>query len=195
MKNNIKKIDPATLAFDIDGVVADTMSLFLQIADQDFGVIGAYEDITEYDLRRCLGIDDVVLFEIISRILSGTYTMPLKPIEDAPRVLRRINRLSQPTQFVTARPDGAHIEKWLCDILDVPADSIDVVATGSFEDKEAVLAEKNIEFFVEDRLETCFLLADAGIQPIVFKQPWNRKSHPFPEVDNWQELETMIRLE
>jgi len=189
------KIDPATLAFDIDGVVADTMTLFLQIANQDFGVAGTYEDITEYDLRLCLGIEDVVLWEIISRILHGNYSVPLNPIDGAPRVIRRINRRSQPTRFVTARPDGAHIEKWLCDTLAIPADVIDVVATGSFEDKQVILAEKNVKYFVEDRLETCFLLADAGIQPIVFKQPWNRKPHPFPEVANWQELETMILFE
>jgi uncharacterized protein len=41
---------------------------------------------------------------------------------------------------------------------------------------------------VEDRLETCLQLADHGITPIVFAQPWNRQPHPFPEVANWPEL-------
>ncbi len=67
--------------------------------------------------------------------------------------------------------------------------------TISFEDKKDVLLDKKVAYFVEDRLETCFLLHDAGISPVVFKQPWNRKPHPFPEVGNWQELETMIAFE
>jgi len=47
-------------------------------------------------------------------------------------------------------------------------------------------------YFVEDRLETCFPLSDAGITPVLFKQPWNRKEHPFIEVGTWRELESLI---
>lgn len=190
------KIDPASLAFDIDGVVADTMSLFLAIAEKDFGISHIrYEDITEYDLQQYEGVDEVVMWEIILRILEGKYALPLYPIAYAPEVLQRINCSSTPTLFVTARPAGDHITQWLCSVLQVAADCLDVVATGSFEDKREVLAERNISYFVEDRLETCYLLAEAGIQPIVFSQPWNRKKHPFPEVSSWLELESMIALE
>lgn len=81
-------LDPATLAFDIDGVIADTMTLFLEIASDVFG----------------------------------------------------------------------------------------------------------INSFVEDRLDTCYLLQDAGIRPILFKQPWNRESHPFVEIRGWEELEGLINF-
>lgn len=190
------KIDPCGLAFDIDGVVADTMSLFLAIADADFGIRHIrYEDITDYDLRHKSGIDEAVMWDIILRIVEGRYTFPLQPIEHAPEVLRRINRVHRPTLFVTARPAAAHISEWMCGVLETAPDSIEVVATGAFEDKREVLAERNISYFVEDRLETCYLLAEAGIRPIVFNQPWNRKPHPFLEVGSWRELESMIALE
>jgi hypothetical protein len=32
------KIRPSEVAFDIDGVLADTMSLYIDIAERDFGV-------------------------------------------------------------------------------------------------------------------------------------------------------------
>ena len=32
------KIDPASIAFDIDGVVADTMTLFLDIARDEYNI-------------------------------------------------------------------------------------------------------------------------------------------------------------
>ncbi|MCF8094128.1 MAG: haloacid dehalogenase [Desulfobacteraceae bacterium] len=189
------KIDPAHLAFDIDGVVADTMSLFLTIAKAEFGINHIrYEDITDYDLRESAGIDEAVIWEIILRILEGKYVLPLDPIRDAPEVLKRINRCCHPTLFVTARPEADLISEWLCSVLQVPPNAIEVVATGSFEDKREVLTEHNIFHFVEDRLETCYLLAEAGIQPIVFAQPWNRKGHSFREVGTWRELETMIVL-
>ncbi|MFW6011722.1 MAG: 5' nucleotidase, NT5C type [Desulfosalsimonas sp.] len=190
------KIDPARLAFDIDGVVADTMSLFLAIAESDFGITHVrYEDITDYNLRDAAGIDEKVIWEIILRILEGKYAISLDPIRYAPEVLRRINRRCRPTLFVTARPEADHISDWLCSVLQVDSGAIEVIATGSFEDKREVLTERNISHFVEDRLETCYLLADAGIQPIVFAQPWNRKDHPFSEVGTWRELEYMIALE
>ena len=37
-------------------------------------------------------------------------------------------------------------------------------------------------------------LKDAGITPILFKQPWNRESHPFIEVNDWQEMEALIQF-
>ena len=189
-------IDPAQIAFDIDGVVADTMSLFLSIAEDVYGITDyRYEDITEYDLEGALGFDQTLQWEIIVRILEGNYPMPLHPIGGAERVLKRLNRRHRPTLFVTARPDADHIRNWLLDMLAVGPEAIRVVATGSFSDKKDVLLEHDIQYFVEDRLETCFMLAEAGMSPIVFQQPWNRKSHPFFEVGDWRQIESMIRLE
>lgn len=189
------KIDPASLAFDIDGVVADTMRLFLSIA-ADYGIIGVrYDDITEYDVRQCIRIDNTVFMEIIVKIVGGDYTAPLNPVPGAADVLKRLNRRHRPTLFVTARPEGGYMIDWITDTLRVERSGIEVVATGSFEDKTKVLKKHRISYFVEDRLETCFLLADAGIRPIVFKQPWNRKPHPFMEVSNWRELESLIAIE
>ena len=70
----------------------------------------------------------------------------------------------------------------------------DIVATGSFEAKADVLLERNVTCFVEDRLDTCFLLERAGITPILFKQPWNRQPHGFVEVGSWSELEALIHF-
>jgi uncharacterized HAD superfamily protein len=46
MKN---RIPPKELAFDIDGVFADTFRIFVETAQKDYGVRIEYEDITEYD--------------------------------------------------------------------------------------------------------------------------------------------------
>ncbi len=189
------KINPSVLAFDIDGVVADTMRLFLSIAASEYGINTArYEDIVDYDLRKCLSISDEVMMAVIIKIMDGDFSAPLNPISDAPRVLNHLNRRHRPTLFVTARPEKAHISQWLCETLKLGSEAIEVVATGSFEGKKEILEDRNIHYFVEDRLETCFLLAEAGITPIVFKQPWNRKPHPFEEVGGWQEIESLINM-
>ena len=186
-------IDPAKLAFDIDGVIADTMSLFLQIVRDRFKINTIrYEDITCYNLADCLELDPQIIEDVVERILDGDYRFPLKPFEGAAEVLTRIGRYHNPVLFVTARPYAGPIWDWIQELLDLEAGCIDVVATGCSEDKAAVLLKRDITCFVDDRLDTCYQLQDAGMLPILFKQPWNRDSHPFVEVGSWKELEVLI---
>ena len=188
-------IDPTRVAFDIDGVIADTMSLFLDIVHEDFNIDGiGYEDITCYKLADCLDLDLDIIDAAIAKILNGDYNAPLKPIAGAPEVLMRISNYRKPLLLVTARPFLGPISGWLENILPLDPLCIEVVATGTHERKPGVLRERNIACFVEDRLETCYALQDADILPVLFKQPWNREPHPFVEVGNWDELEALIQF-
>lgn len=187
------KIDPIRLAFDIDGVVADTMHLFLKIAREDFGIRDLrYEDIRCYMLEECLDLDKRVIEAIVLKLLDGSRDEGLYPIAGAPEVLERLGACHSPVRFVTARPDDEAIREWMGRVMPLPASDLDIVATGSFEAKSEVLREKGVSHFVEDRLETCFLLQEEGFTPILFKQPWNREKHPFVEVGTWEELAALI---
>ena len=188
-------IDPASVAFDIDGVFADTMTLFIDIARDEYDIDGiSYEDITCYQLEDCLDIDKTIIQDIITKLLDGTYAAPLNAIEGASEVLTRLGRVYRPLLFVTARPYPGPIYDWILNALQLDSNSIEVVTTGSFEDKADELLRRGISYFVEDRLETCFLLKEAGITPVLFKQPWNRDPHPFREVGTWRELESLIEF-
>ncbi len=185
-------VNPSKIAFDIDGVVADTMTLFLDIAKNEFGLNNMkYRDFIDYNLD-CLDISIEILEAIIKKIEDGTYAATLKPIVGAPAVLNRIGEGSECLLFVTARPKTGPILEWMIKNLDVDPLKIKIIATGSYTAKEAVLLQHGISFFVEDRLETCFTLKEAGIEPVLFKQPWNRKKHPFIEVESWEKLDHII---
>jgi uncharacterized protein len=188
------RIDPRTLAFDVDGVVADTMRLFIDIARKDFGVEIGYEQMTCYNLSRCLDVSEAVIEGVIRRLLDGTRDDGLHPLDGVSDVLNRLADCCDPVRFVTARPSPDHIRNWILDRLPLAENQVDLVATGSFEAKTDVLLEKGIRWFVEDRLETCFLLEPAGITPILFRQPWNREPHPFLEVGSWDELAEVIEF-
>jgi 5'(3')-deoxyribonucleotidase len=186
-------IDPGDVAFDVDGVIADTMSLFLEIAREEYQIEGLRaEDMTCYSLEECLDIDPEIIYAILDRILNGNYSGTLKPIDGSPAVLKRIVRYRNPLLFVTARTDSEVIQDWLQEILPLDRRSIQVVATGTFDGKTSVLQEHGVRYFVEDRLETCFQLKNAGIEPVLFSQPWNREGHPFIEVQNWEELDGLL---
>lgn len=187
-------IEPGKVAFDFDGVIADTMQLFVDIARQEHGVNSlSVDDMTCYSLEKCLNIDPQIIPRIIGRIMDGGYRAPLNPLDGAPEVLRRIGRAAQPLLLVTARPYPGPMAAWVRQNIALPANDVCMVATGSFEGKAEVLAAHNIAYFVEDRLETCFALAEQGIVPILFKQPWNRQKHPFQEVDSWKAFEALIQ--
>ena len=188
-------IDPTQLAFDIDGVIADTMTLFLEIVRDEFNVDGIrYEDITRYNLADCLNLDLEIINGAVARILDGNHRADLKPIHGAHEVLSRIARHYSPIVFVTARPYIGPIGDWLVNVMALNPATYDVVATGTHDGKAEILLQRGISCFVDDRLETCYALRDAGILPVLFKQPWNRESHPFVEVGNWAELDALIDL-
>ena len=50
-------IDPCLLAFDIDGVVADTMAIFVSLAREKYGLTHfSKQDMLCYNLYECLGL-------------------------------------------------------------------------------------------------------------------------------------------
>jgi len=186
-------LSPDSTAFDVDGVIADTMGLFIDIARESFQIDDLrYEDITTYHLDECLDLAPDTIEAIIRQILDGSHGPQLSTISGCRRAMAKFAAGGQPVRFVTARPGPDVIRPWLEQHLPLRSDQIEVVATGSFEAKADVLHAEGIRVFVEDRLETCFLLSQNGITPILFAQPWNRYPHPFREVASWKELAAMM---
>jgi len=186
-------IDPDTVAFDIDGVVADTMNLFLEIAREKYHINSIrYEDITCYNLAECLDMELDIIDRIVIELLDGNHGTRLRPLNGAAPVLRRFIETGHPVNFVTARPYAGSLGEWLEHVLGLDFSAWDLVATGTHDGKAQVLIERGISYFVDDRLETCYGLHAAGIVPVLFKQPWNRQPHPFIEVGSWAELNALI---
>ena len=177
------------LGFDIDGVVADIMTTFLDMARQRYGPHPfSYEDITTFYLEDCLGFEPSMVSALIRELIDRPHELAVEPFPQAVPVLSRLAE-ENPLVFVTARDRSEPIQLWLNRMLaPVPSRAIWVMATGDPDTKLHYLRAHAIEYFVEDRLETCFDLAREGITPIVFAQPWNRKPHPFLEVSGWPEL-------
>lgn len=186
------KIDPSEIAFDIDGVVADTFRAFIEIAFKDYGLRIHYEDINEYEFWKDTDLDEDSTNDIISRILDQPLEADIRPVTGAVDVLTRLADNGN-LLFVTARSDRDSILNWIWHYMpSARRDSIILVAAGRHEDKLPILLKRGIKYFVEDRLETCYLMESSPVKPIVFDQPWNRRVHPFASVNGWEELSDMI---
>lgn len=185
-------IDPRHMAFDIDGVIADTMQLFIDIARKIYGIHHIrHAHMTAYDLQQCLDIEPAIIQAILNRIIDGDYPCELIPMPGAMDVLRRLGALGS-IRMVTARPRVGPIETWMAKRLGNLNGGVEIAATGSFTAKPDFLVARGITHFVEDRLDTCYLLQERNIMPILFAQPWNRQPHPFVEVDGWQQIDLLI---
>ena len=140
------RIDPSNVAFDVDSVIADTMGLFLDIARDIYRIDSIrYEDFTAYDLTQCLDLDESVISAIVDRIQDGRYTSTLEPIIGAPEVLAKVGKKHRPLIFVTARPYPGPINDWLHDTLPLESSAMEIIATGSYEGKIAVLLEGMVD--------------------------------------------------
>ena len=191
-EGKVEHILPQEVAFDIDGVLADTFRVFVETARNQYHVQVAYEDITEYDFRKVIDIDMEIARDIIQRILDQPIQMGIMPMEGAVEVLNLLAG-EGPILLVTARPGRPAIYEWVVEHLKgIDHDLICVEATGTHEEKIPILVRQGIKYFVEDRLDTCYLLASANVTPIVFEQPWNQKPHPFIRVRSWEEIKKMI---
>ncbi len=189
-------IDPGSIAFDVDGVVADTMRLFSDIASAHYNIADINQDaITCYNLNDCLDIEPEIVEEIYYRLFDGNYDCVLHPYEDAGAVLSKIAANYGPVLFVTARPYVGPVESWLTDTLGLPRGSFDLIATGSFKGKLDVLLDHGKTWFVEDRLETCIFLKESNISPVLFKRPWNRANNGIVEVETWKDLSRLLRFD
>jgi uncharacterized HAD superfamily protein len=189
------RIPAADIAFDIDGVVADTMEIFVRLAHERYGLTAMRkEQLSCYDLRQCLRLEKDMLDDLICLTLDDEHTMQIPPMPDAPEVLTELAR-SAPLRFVTARVWPESITEWLYKTLpEVPRERIMVIASGAPEIKLGILKDLHVNYFVEDRVETCRQLKRAGIQPLLFIQPWNfnEPADGFIRIENWTRLKEWV---
>jgi uncharacterized HAD superfamily protein len=191
----VPPIDPDTLAFDIDGVVADTMSVFVRLAHERYGLTRlSKQDMLCYNLYDCLGLEKKIIDDLIVLTLDEEHTRQIPPIPGAPEVLTQLAE-AVPLRFITARSEAEPISEWVFSILpDVPRQKITVIASGSPDSKLGILHQLGVRFFVEDRLETCKNLKEAGIEPLLFEQPWNRDqlAPGLIRISDWTQLKECL---
>lgn len=188
----MEKIDPKLIAFDIDGVVADTVEAFLRLAKERHGINEfTAAHITEFEVEKCLPIDPTIIDAIFAILLESPILADLQPMPDAVAVLTALSNYA-PLTFITARPLHQPIADWLQHILG-PAiyKRTRLIAMGDHDNKSAYLKELGLQYFVDDRAATCVSLQEQGFSPVVFSQPWNQGQHQLPTVASWREIEAL----
>lgn len=180
---------PGRVAFDIDGVFGNVMELFIRLAREQYRIESIrYEDITEYYLYDCLPIEPEIINRIIEKILDYPHALEMDPFDHSVEVLTNYAR-KYPLVFITARQKAEPVRDWVTRTLpQVDPQDIEVITSGEHHLKLGILKDLDIPYYVDDHLDTCRLLSENGITPIVFDQPWNQGRHDYHRVANWQEI-------
>jgi len=191
------KIAAHEIGFDFDGVIADTAGAFLRLACEEYEYCSfTLDDITRFEVSECLTMPDQYINAIFHALNEDCLGAGIEPMPGAVEALSQIARLSSAPSLVhviTARRSRAPVAAWLAHHF--PADVLPMIhltAMGEHGDKLRYIKEYGLKFFVDDRAETCLSLAEAGISPLVFSQPWNRRRHGLPTMANWRQIERFV---
>jgi hypothetical protein len=189
------KIQPDLIGFDIDGVIADTCEAFLRIARQSYGINAfTQDDITEFNITDCLPIPETIVDSIFNSLMQDPVGSDLSPMPHAVHVLTRM-AAKGPVTLITARPLKHPIQEWLNHVLPKStARQTRLIAMGDHNGKAAYIKSRQLQFFIDDRAETCLAIQQEGITPFVFNQPWNKGKHDLQSVENWYCIEAKLRL-
>ncbi|MHB8810797.1 MAG: 5' nucleotidase, NT5C type [Desulfobulbaceae bacterium] len=190
--SDLVRVHPSRLGFDFDGVVADTAEAFIRLCCEEYGYCSIrLEDITEFEVERCLDLDPGIVDAVFARILCNSVDAGLQPMPGSIRVLAELTELA-PVTLITARPYPQPVRDWLDAVMPAPVSRrIRVVAMGAHDDKPKHIRQHGLDSFIDDRAETCFQLDEAGITPIIFSQPWNQGRHAFASVRTWEEIRAL----
>ncbi len=181
------------IGFDFDGVIADTAEAFIRIACTEYGYCSfTQEDITHFELENCLAIPRDLVEKIFTDILVDSLATNLQPMPGAVKCLEQFSLISKVT-IITARPLDNPVFDWLDRYFSSLArKNIEVVATGDHDDKVRHIHQHKLNFFIDDRAETCKQLVQENITPFVFTQPWNKDRHSLQTVASWEEIQALV---
>ncbi|MBL4901455.1 hypothetical protein JYT85_02225 [Desulfocapsa sp. AH-315-G09] len=182
------------IGFDLDGVIADTGEAFIRLACEEFDYCSfRLEDITSFQVEDCLSIPTDKVEQIFYAILKDSLGTGLQPFPGAVDVITGM-AAQAPVTIITARPLEKPVSDWLDHFFSSETcKQIKLVAMGDHDDKARYIKDHNLNYFVDDRVETCLQLAETNITPIVFNQPWNHNKHSLHSVSNWQEIQDLLK--
>lgn len=180
------------LGFDIDDVIADTSTEFLRLLREKHNVTDFQrEDWTSFKIKDCeKSVDIDIIIAIFDELFQNPLENGIQPMVGAIEGLKELRKLT-PITLVTARPSAKPIHDWIRSLDAELADQIEVHATNNHDGKVQPLLDRNIKFFVDDRIETCRMIRDAGITPILYAQSWNSAGE-VQRVNNWKELVPVV---
>jgi uncharacterized HAD superfamily protein len=157
-----------TIGLDIDGVIADTVSVMLPFLSRVCQRQITHQDITTYNLENCLAIVSQTMENIWKQILANGLLLHAPAIKGALQGITECQH--HEIWLVTARPSS--IRETTLSWLKGKKVKYDHIVFDTGRDKHLVTS--GFDIFVDDFLEIVRPIAEAGTFTLLFDQPWNQ---------------------
>ncbi|RWR15130.1 5' nucleotidase, NT5C type [Siminovitchia fortis] len=175
---------------DIDGTVTCPTSL-VPFINESFNLNITLDDLTEYELNKCLDIPEEALYQWFMSTEPKIYAE--SPIAaGARRVLQKWSNEHE-LYFISARGNALYdvTESWFRQ-HELKFDHIELIGT---HDKVSTAKKHGVELFFEDKHDNAVAISEElSIPVILFDTPYNRKPAPKDviRVHNWHEAEKWV---
>lgn len=194
-----KKQKKLKIGIDVDNVVADSYTIFLQEFNRKFGTKVQFEELVEFDYLKTIGFDAKVIDEFWDALLhSGKIQLDIPPLQNSHEIIKGWKRVGHSMYFVTARPIWIEqaTKHWLSHhgILqenDMVFHFDEANHTADTLYKKEVVEKEGIEIFIEDSREIAQILT---VPVFLLDMPWNQgtlASH-ITRVKNWDEIQQRV---
>lgn len=186
------------IGIDIDEVVADLTSVFIDFLWEKYGIETSMNKVIEYDLNAYKYSNDEdeqnERYKEVKHVVNTSgFQSKAKPIEGAPAAITQLKRQGHEIYFVTKRPkenrDATAI--WLKK-NGIPFTSI--ITVGGDGEKGLVGRRLNLDVFIDDlesNLESMYKYKKNWRKGLLLlDKPWNKEydGSKFTKVNNWAEI-------
>ena len=155
------------IALDIDGVLADTMRIWLKLCNDRFDMNLTYDQIDRWNFWRDKGMEEIDMETLFNDAWEDWKTLP--PTEN--NLSRKVELLHELgiVDIVTARNSMtiANVTKWL-DKEKIRRNSVVVV------EPDQTKGHLDYDVFIDDSPLNLLDIADKGKFALCYDQPWNR---------------------
>ena len=171
------------LGFDIDGVISNFTTNFVDIIQNRYGVKLTGADMYSYDVSLVLGITKDEVADIVNETLKSD--LPLNPL--AKETIDKLNSEGHNIYILTARSDELteYTLNWLKQKGIVYKDIFHLTSG------KKNLVDVFIDLAVEDNLEEAIELTKKVKHVLLFNQPWNKTKNVkglIKRVYSWSEV-------
>lgn len=185
---------PMIIAVDLDDVLADSLTSFIEFYNRYYDKDLKYEDFTAYTLNEIKGIPREQENKILEHFDESEYFDNIKPMKDAIKVIEKLNKKHE-IIIVTSRTKDKEqktknwVNKFLKGIKKI------CFIRKNYQEKPKTKAEIckeiNADVLIEDNLSYAKNCAENGIKVLLFDYPWNQAENLNPlitRVKSWKEI-------
>lgn len=181
-----------TIGIDVDGVLADSVSRWVQEADRRFGVRAAKKDVVQYDLHKLFtSISHEEVVELFRLVWSDYEKIRLED-PAIPSILSRLHNQFRIYIATATSASRRELTKWL-EQNGIVYDNL--IQLPHHTDKPKL---DSVDIYIDDQAEVIEDVARSGRIGILLRQPWNAglvrdvKDPRIIVAYNWREIEQIL---